>query len=71
MSALRPLVDFGLTTAEERIATELSLGQSNKQIAARLWLSEETIKYHMTRILRKTGARNRTHAAAILYRAGR
>jgi two-component system nitrate/nitrite response regulator NarL len=44
-------------------------GLTNKQIARRLDLQEKTIKHHMTEILSKLGASNRTEAA-IRWRQG-
>ncbi|HWS26262.1 MAG TPA: LuxR C-terminal-related transcriptional regulator, partial [Xanthomonadales bacterium] len=43
----------------------LATGQLNKQIAYALNVSEATIKAHMTAILRKLGANNRTQAVLI------
>lgn len=43
----------------------VSTGQLNKQIAYELGVSEATIKTHMTAVLRKLGASNRTQAVLI------
>ncbi|QKK34210.1 response regulator transcription factor (plasmid) [Rhizobium indicum] len=57
-------------TCRETEAIELvAEGLSNKHIARRLDLQEKTIKHHMTEILSKLGARNRTEAA-IRWRQG-
>jgi DNA-binding NarL/FixJ family response regulator len=50
------------TPREQEVLTELELGQPNKLIAARLNLSENTVKMHIQHILRKCDARNRTEA---------
>lgn len=51
-----------LTPKQVTVVKELMAGRSNKQIAARLNLSEETIGSHMKEILARLGARNRTEA---------
>lgn len=54
-----------LTPREVDILPYLSRGHSNKEIARTLGLSEKTIKYHLTHLLRKLGARNRVEVALI------
>lgn len=54
-----------LTPREADILPHLSRGRSNKEIAGMLGLSEKTIKYHLTHMLRKLGARNRVEVALI------
>lgn len=60
----------GLTPRETQIVELVGSGASNKEIARRLHLTEKTVKANMTRILRKSGVRNRTEVA-LLFRAGR
>lgn len=56
-----PAVCFeGLTRAESRVATLVAEGLSNKEIAKVLCLSENTIKTHVSRILRKKGKSRRS-----------
>jgi DNA-binding NarL/FixJ family response regulator len=50
------------TPREQQVLAELELGQPNKLIAARLNLSENTVKMHIQHIMRKCDARNRTEA---------
>lgn len=58
----------GLTARERTIATMIGQGQTNKQIARFLRLSEKTVRNHLTAIFRKLGCRNRTQlAAAVQY----
>ena len=57
-----------LSTRESDVAKLLSCGKTNKEIAYHLGLSEVTVKIHMTSILRKLGARNRTEATLKLMR---
>jgi DNA-binding NarL/FixJ family response regulator len=51
------------TPREQQVLAELELGLPNKLIAARLNLSENTVKMHIQHIMRKCDARNRTEAA--------
>lgn len=51
-----------LTQRQQEVLELLSLGLPNKSIANRLELTEGTVKLHVTAILRKLGARNRTEA---------
>jgi len=55
--------DNTLSERERDILRELAIGQTNKMIAARLHIAEGTVKVYVKRILRKTGAHNRTQAA--------
>jgi DNA-binding NarL/FixJ family response regulator len=59
-----------LSEREHQIAARLVEGLTNKEIAEQLFLSTETIKSYVARILRKLGARNRVQAAALLARGG-
>lgn len=52
-----------LSAREQEILKFLDLGLTNKQIAGKLYLSPETVKTYVARVLKKTGARNRTEAA--------
>ncbi len=38
-------------------------GYSNKEIGERLFVTEQTVKFHLANVFRKMGARNRTEAA--------
>lgn len=59
-----------LTPQQFRILQMVADGQLNKQIAYELGLSEATVKAHMTAILRKLRANNRTQAVLIAGRLG-
>lgn len=50
---------FGLTIREEQVAVQVLAGQTNKEIAQALNLSEATVKSHLTQVFNKTGARDR------------
>jgi two-component system nitrate/nitrite response regulator NarL len=58
-----PLAD--LTERERQILELVAGGDSNKEIASRLGLSEKTVKHHMTNILQKLQVRNRVEAALL------
>jgi DNA-binding NarL/FixJ family response regulator len=59
-----------LTQREIDILTALTEGLSNKQIAAQFWLSEQTIKFHLTNIYRKLEVGSRTEAVRHAYEHG-
>ncbi len=59
-----------LTNREAQILTYIAEGNSNKQIAYILDISEQTIKNHVSSILRKLNANDRAHAVALAMRNG-
>jgi two-component system nitrate/nitrite response regulator NarL len=59
----------GLTERERQILERVAAGDSNKEIGAKLFVSEKTVKHHMTNILQKLQVRNRVEAA-LLARVG-
>jgi DNA-binding CsgD family transcriptional regulator len=60
----------GITPREREVLELLAQGASNHQIAQALVISEKTASVHVSHILSKLGARNRTEAAAIAHRLG-
>jgi len=54
--------NLGLTRREQQLVQLISEGLTNKEIAARLYLSEQTVKNHVQRMLRKAGASDRLAA---------
>jgi DNA-binding NarL/FixJ family response regulator len=52
----------GLSAKEVAVLAELCHGHTNKQIAASLWLSEQTVKFHLRNVYRKLGINSRTEA---------
>lgn len=62
--------DDVLTPAEVRVLRLIAAGNGNKEIAAQLGLSEETVKKQVRNILSKVGARDRTNAAMIGFKRG-
>jgi two-component system NarL family response regulator len=62
--------DFGLTLREGEILQLLATGASNREIAARLFISQNTVKNHVRSVLEKLHAASRTEAVMIGARAG-
>ncbi|GAB3968854.1 LuxR family transcriptional regulator [Plantactinospora veratri] len=59
-----------LTPRERLVLRLVALGRTNRQIGAELYMSPKTASVHVTNILRKFGAANRTEAATLAERAG-
>jgi DNA-binding NarL/FixJ family response regulator len=59
-----------LTNRERQILIHVTDGHTNKQIASSLGISEQTIKNHISAILRKLNANDRAHAAVLAIRRG-
>jgi DNA-binding NarL/FixJ family response regulator len=57
----------GLSEKEVVVLVELCHGHTNKEIAARLWLSEQTVKFHLRNVYRKLGIKSRTEALRYAY----
>jgi DNA-binding NarL/FixJ family response regulator len=62
--------DDALTPAEIRVLRLIAEGNANKEIAAQLSTSEDTVKGQVRNILSKLGAKDRTHAAMIGLKRG-
>ena len=59
-----------LTEREREVLTLLGRGRSNAEIAQQLFLSEATVKTHVSRILRKLRLRDRAQAVVFVYESG-
>jgi DNA-binding NarL/FixJ family response regulator len=64
------LSDEALTDREIDVLSHVAHGNRNRDIAERLFISEETVKVHMKHIMEKLGASDRTQAVAIAIRRG-
>jgi len=64
------VVDESLTAREITILQLVSIGKANKQVAAELGLSEETVKGHLKNIFAKLDVADRTHAVTVAARRG-
>ena len=62
--------NLGLTRREQQLIQMIGHGLTNKQIATQLNLSEQTIKNHIHRILRKLGASDRLTAVELCRMTG-
>ena len=65
-SRVRPRV----TPRELEVLALVADGYSTREIAERLWITDETVRTHVRRLLDRLHARTRAHAVAIAYREG-
>ena len=59
-----------LTEREREVLVEIGLGHANADIARHLYMSEATVKSHITHLFDKLGATNRVQLAIVAFRAG-
>jgi DNA-binding NarL/FixJ family response regulator len=62
--------DEALTAREIEVLQHIGGGNRNRDIAERLFISEETVKVHIKHIMEKLGAADRTQAVSIAVRRG-
>ena len=67
----QPHPDLGvLTDRETEVLCQIARGQTNAEIAATLFVTENTVKTHVARVLTKLNLRDRVQAAIIAYESG-
>ena len=64
------LLPFDLTAKEQEVLYWLGQGLNNTEIGEKLIISSKTVKNHVSSILAKLGAKNRTAAVVIAWRTG-
>lgn len=70
VSSQQPLHSRDLTQREIELLQLMANGMSNKAIAKKLCVSENTVKYHLKNMMQKLGVQNRTEAVAHAIRVG-
>ena len=65
-----PAAAAGLTERETAMLRALARGLSNAAISKEFWVTEQTVKFHLTNIYRKLGVKNRAQAVQYAYRHG-
>jgi DNA-binding NarL/FixJ family response regulator len=63
-------VESMVTRREREILKALAEGRSNRELARMFWITEETVKFHLSNIYRKLEVSNRTEAAGWAHRHG-
>jgi len=66
----RPSETLGLSDRETTLLQTLARGLSNQEIGKELWITEQTVKFHLTNVYRKLGVENRTQATRVAYEHG-
>jgi DNA-binding NarL/FixJ family response regulator len=59
-----------LSDRERAVLEAVARGLSNREIGRQLWISEQTVKFHLRNLYRKLGISSRTEAARYAYRTG-
>ena len=65
-----PKPETGLSAREEEVLQSVAQGSSNKEVAATLFITENTVKTHLRNIMEKLHVVNRSQATAFAVRAG-
>lgn len=65
-----PAAALGLTEREAEVVALIAEGLSNKEIGARLFITEKTASHHVSSVLGKLGVARRAEAAALAVRQG-
>lgn len=69
-SSTQPVEDLPLTPRELEILRLVASGATNGDVALGLWVTEQTVKFHLRNIYRKLGIANRTQASRFAYLNG-
>jgi DNA-binding NarL/FixJ family response regulator len=62
--------EVALSEREAAVLEAVARGLSNREIGRQLWISEQTVKFHLRNVYRKLGISSRTEAARYAYRTG-
>lgn len=62
--------EIALSPRELQVLALVAQGLSTREIAEALWVTQETVKSHVSRVLHRLHARTRAQAVAIAYRDG-
>lgn len=62
--------EAALSEREAAVLEAVARGLSNREIGRQLWISEQTVKFHVRNVYRKLGISSRTEAARYAYRTG-
>jgi DNA-binding NarL/FixJ family response regulator len=65
-----PPADTLLSERESAVLEAVARGLSNREIGRELWISEQTVKFHLRNVYRKLSVTSRTEAARYAYRTG-
>ena len=69
-SAAPPTGQIALSEREAAVLEAVARGLSNREIGRQLWISEQTVKFHLRNVYRKLGISSRTEAARYAHRMG-
>jgi DNA-binding CsgD family transcriptional regulator len=60
----------GLTRRELEILCHVATGETNREVAAKLWVTDQTVKFHLSNVYRKLGVSNRFEASRWAWEQG-
>jgi DNA-binding CsgD family transcriptional regulator len=60
----------GLTRRELEILRHVATGATNREVAAKLWVTDQTVKFHLSNVYRKLGVSNRFEASRWAWEQG-
>ncbi|GIP41049.1 hypothetical protein J31TS4_43290 [Paenibacillus sp. J31TS4] len=67
---VKSMKELGLSSREQEVLRLVATGRSNREIAETLFISEHTVKNHMTNIFQKLGVTDRSQLIALVYQRG-